>query len=246
MTVLVLGGTGEARALAGALHDRGVDLVSSLAGRVRNPRLPVGPVRIGGFGGVDGLANHLRDSGIDAVVDATHPFAARISANAAAACARANVPLLRLQRPGWADDGSWVWVDGHDAAATAAATGEGIFLSTGRQTLDRFVGPLAGHRVTVRVVEPLDYEVPASWTVVQARGPYTVEGERKLMRDNGIDTLVTKDSGGELTRAKLAAAGELGVRVIVVRRPEAPAGVAAVASVDDAVDWVLRSVAPPI
>ncbi len=99
--------------------------------------------------------------------------------------------------------------------------------------------------MTVRVVDPLDHEVPASWTVVQARGPYTVEGERKLMRDNGIDTLVTKDSGGELTRAKLAAAGELGVRVIVVRRPAAPAGVAAVASVDDAVSWVLRSVAPP-
>lgn len=246
MTVLVLGGTGEARALAVALQDRRVDLVSSLAGRVRNPRLPVGQVRIGGFGGVDGLANYLRDNDIGSVVDATHPFAAGISANAAAACAYANIPLLRLQRPGWTGDGSWVWVDDHDVAATTAATGESIFLSTGRQTLSRFAGPLAGCRVTVRVVDPLDHEVPPSWTVVQARGPYTVEGERKLMQDNGVDALVTKDSGGELTRAKLVAAGELGVRVIVVRRPAAPAGVATVASVDDAVAWVLRSVVPQI
>ena len=246
MTVLVLGGTGEARTLAVALQDRGVDLVSSLAGRVRNPRLPVGPVRIGGFGGVDGLANYLRENSIESIVDATHPFAAGISANAAAVCAHANVPLLRLQRPGWTGDGSWIWVDDHDAAAAAASTGESIFLRTGRQTLGRFAGPLAGRRVTVRVVDPLDHAVPPSWTVVQARGPYTVESERKLMQDNEIDTLVTKDSGGELTRAKLAAADELGVRIIVVRRPAAPPGVATVASVDEAVDWVLRSVAPPI
>lgn len=239
MTVLILGGTGEARALARELQSAGVDFVSSLAGRVRNPALPVGEVRVGGFGGAEGLERYLRDNGIRAVVDATHPFAAGISANAAAACAGAGVPLLRLQRPGWTDPaGAWTWVDGHDDAAAAAATGTRIFLSTGRQTLDRFVGPLREHRVLVRVVDPLADEPPPSWTVVCARGPYTLEGERELLRANGIDTLVTKDSGGDLTRAKLDAAAELGVRVIVVRRPAAPAGVRTVPSADRAAEWV--------
>ncbi|MGV9743768.1 cobalt-precorrin-6A reductase [Rhodococcus zopfii] len=243
MTVLILGGTGEARALAERLQSGGTEFVSSLAGRVRNPRLPVGEVRVGGFGGADGLAKFLRDHRIRAVVDATHPFAAGISANAAAACAATGVPLLRLARPGWhgtAGSGAWTWVDGHDEAATAAATGRRIFLSTGRQTLDRFVGPLAHHATLVRVVEPLDIEIPERWTVLHARGPYTLDGERDLMREHGIDTLVTKDSGGSYTRAKLDAAAELGVRVIVVRRPVAPTGTDTVGSVTAAAEWAQR------
>lgn len=247
MTVLILGGTGEARALAQVLCDNEIDFVSSLAGRVRNPRLPVGAVRIGGFGGIDGLEKYLRDNDVGAVVDATHPFAKGISDNAAVACSAAGVPLLRLQRPGWSDDtGGWIWVDGHDDAAVAAASGAGVFLSTGRQTLDRFVGPLGTHRVVVRIVDPLDGELPSRWTVVQARGPYTLDRERALMQDHEVDTLVTKDSGGDLTRAKLDAAAELGVRVIVVRRPTAPAGVHTVATVDEAAAWVLRPAVPRI
>ncbi|MFZ2526494.1 MAG: cobalt-precorrin-6A reductase [Rhodococcus sp. (in: high G+C Gram-positive bacteria)] len=245
MTVLVLGGTGEARALAEYLSTDGTDFVSSLAGRVSAPRLPVGDVRIGGFGGVEGLVQFLRDSRIHSVVDATHPFAAGISANAAAACEAAGVPLVRLARPGWAGtagSGTWTWVDGHDEAAAVAATGRRVFLSTGRQTLGRFVGPLARHETLVRVVEPLDIEVPQQWTVLQERGPYTLVGERTLMRDNVIDTLVTKDSGGAYTRAKLDAAAELGVRVIVVRRPAAPTGVDTVDSVDAAALWVQQRV----
>ncbi|KSZ60395.1 cobalt-precorrin-6A reductase [Rhodococcus pyridinivorans] len=241
MTVLILGGTGEARALATALDDDAIEFESSLAGRVRNPRLPVGPVRIGGFGGAEGLARYLNERGIRAVVDATHPFAAGISANAAAACAAVNVPLLRLQRPGWHDrHGLWTWADDHHAAAEAAATGRRIFLSTGRQTLDRFVGPLAAHDVLVRVVDPLAIELPPNWSVLLGRGPYDRDDERSLLLDNRIDTLVTKDSGGSLTRGKLDAADELGVRVIVVRRPAAPRGVATVDSVATARDWVLR------
>ncbi|MEE2033395.1 cobalt-precorrin-6A reductase [Rhodococcus chondri] len=247
MSVLFLGGTGEARVLAQRLQDSGIEFESSLAGRVRNPRLPAGAVRIGGFGGVAGLVDHLLSASVRVVVDATHPFAAGISANAAAACEKAGIPLLRLQRPGWTDGtGTWTWVDEHERAATAAVTGASIFLSTGRQTLDRFLGPLAAHRVLVRVVEPLDHEVPHSWTVLLARGPYTVAGERELMRENGIDTLVTKDSGGALTRAKLDAAAELGVRVIVVRRPPGPRGVRTVASVPEAAEWILRSGALPL
>ncbi|ANZ23991.1 cobalt-precorrin-6A reductase [Rhodococcus aetherivorans] len=243
MTVLILGGTGEARALAAGLDTAGVAYVSSLAGRVRNPRLPVGDVRIGGFGGIDGLREYLRGNGIRRVVDATHPFAARISGNAAAACAAAGVPLLRLARPGWTGTGDWTWVDDHDAAAAVAARGASVFLSTGRQTLDRFLGPLARHRVLVRVVEPLDLDVPDSWTVLLARGPYTVDGERALLAGHGVDVLVTKDSGGDLTRAKLDAAAELGVRVVVVRRPPSPAGVPTVATVADAVAWATDSCA---
>lgn len=243
MTVLILGGTGEARALAVAMEDAAIEFESSLAGRVRNPRLPVGPVRIGGFGGADGLARYLGEHGIRAVVDATHPFAAGISANAAAACTAANVPLLRLQRPGWGDENArWTWVDDHDAAARAAATGRRIFLSTGRQTLDRFLGPLVGHEVLVRVVDPPQLDLPTNWTVILGRGPYSRDDERELLLGNRIDTLVTKDSGGSLTRGKLDAADEVGVRVIVVRRPSAPAGVATVASVDDARRWVFSVV----
>lgn len=238
MTVLILGGTGEARALAAALADDGIEFESSLAGRVRNPRLPVGPVRIGGFGGADGLARYLRDRAVCAVVDATHPFAAGISANAARACTAADVPLLRLQRPGWSDHRNrWTWVDDHDAAARAAATGRRIFLSTGRQTLDRFRGPLATHDVLVRVVDPPTVELPPSWSVLLGRGPYSRNDERELLLDNKIDTLVTKDSGGSLTRGKLEAADELGVRVLVVRRPAAPRGVTTVDSVAAAQDW---------
>lgn len=239
MTVLILGGTGEARALAAALRDDGVDVESSLAGRVRNPRLPVGRVRIGGFGGPDGLARYLAENAVVAVVDATHPFAAKISTNAAQACRAAKVPLLRLQRPGWTDDDNrWTWVDDHDAAAHAARAGTRIFLSTGRQTLDRFLLPLAERRVVVRVVDPLEVEVPADWSVLLGRGPYSVDDERKIFCDNRIDTLVTKDSGGALTRGKLEAANELGIDVIVVRRPSPPAGVPMVAAVADAHEWV--------
>jgi len=241
MTVLVLGGTGEARALAQLLCDNEVDVVSSLAGRVRNPRLPVGAVRIGGFGGVAGLHVYLRTHGVDAVVDATHPFAEGISANAAEACRAARIPLVRLQRPGWTDNtGGWIRVACHDEAARVAAGGSGVFLSTGRQTLDRFVEPLGKHRVVARIVDPLDGEFPPGWTVVHARGPYTFDSERTLMREYDVDTLVTKDSGGDLTRAKLDAAADLGVRVIMVNRPVGPPGVRTVATVGDAVAWVLE------
>lgn len=245
MTVLILGGTGEARALAGLLDDYGVRFISSLAGRVSRPRLPVGPVRIGGFGGSEGFQRYLRADGIRAVVDATHPFAAGISANAAVACCRADVPLLRLQRPGWSGEpaaGRWTWVDGHSAAAAAALRHEGtVFLTTGRQTLGRFVEPLRERRVLVRVVEPPGTAVPPGWTVLESRGPYGVEAERALMRDHAVRVLVTKDSGGEMTRAKLDAADELGAVVIVVRRPPAPAGVDTVDSATAAAGWVMRS-----
>ncbi len=230
--ILVLGGTAEARELAAA-----TPVLSSLAGRVSNPQLPEGEVRIGGFGGAEGLAEFLESSQIDAVVDATHPFAATISANAAAACARVGVPLLRLARPGWSglpEAERWHWVDSHEEAAVLAAhLGERTFLSTGRQSLHAFAG--LSH-VVARVVEPAD--VPEGWMLLLDRGPYTLAGELALLREHAIDVLVTKDSGGDYTRAKLDAADKLGVEVVVVRRPAAPEGVESVSSVGEALDWL--------
>jgi len=238
--VLLLGGTAEARDLAAALVEDGVDVVSSLAGRVQRPRLPAGEVRLGGFGGVAGLQEAL--DGYDVVVDATHPFAATISASAAAACTGAGVPLVRLARPSWAalpGASRWRWVSSSQAAAAAAAeVGGPVFLTTGRQSLQRFLPDLGGARVLARVVDPVDWEPPATWTVLLARGPYTPEGERSLMLAHDVRVLVTKDSGGDLTRAKLDAADELGVPVVVVRRPAAPEHVEEVSDVPGARSWL--------
>lgn len=236
--VLVLGGTAEARALAVELDARGVSFLSSLAGRVSRPRLPVGEVRVGGFGGVDGLAEFLCDYAVAAVVDATHPFAATMTLHAAEACERTHTPLVRLARPGWSahpDASSWRWVASHDDARTAAAElGTRPFLTTGRQTLGHYAS-WTDREVLVRVVEPLETAPPERWTVVEDRGPYAVDDEIRLLRSHRVDVLLTKDSGGAYTAAKLTAARALGVPVVVVERPAPPPGLLAVSSVGDVV-----------
>ncbi|MEV1243240.1 cobalt-precorrin-6A reductase [Nonomuraea sp. NPDC049750] len=260
--VLILGGTAEARALAAELADvPSVHVVSSLAGRVTNPRLPVGEVRSGGFGGPDGLATWLAAERIDAVVDATHPFAAQMTASAAEASARTGVPLLVLRRPGWPQGPADTWqrVDSLEAAATRlaeAATArlaiakpveptEGttesagpvrVFLTTGRRSLPVFTG-LAGVWLLARSVDPPEPPVPPHVHVLLDRGPYTVEGELALIREHRLDVLVTKDSGGRLTAAKLVAARELGLPVIMVDRPPLPTGVRLVETVNAAALW---------
>jgi precorrin-6A/cobalt-precorrin-6A reductase len=236
--ILVLGGTAEARELAGALDSAGVPVTSSLAGRVSRPRLPAGAVRIGGFGGPEALARWLSEHGVVAVIDATHPFAERISASAAVACPRAGVPLLRLQRPGWSEGpgDDWHWVADLDAAAAAIPSlGERVLLTTGRQGLAAFAG-VQGAWFLVRCVERPDPPLPAGHRLLLDRGPYTVEGELALIEEHRIDLVVSKDSGGAHTEAKLEAARRRGLPVIVVQRPPRPT-VATVSTIADALAW---------
>ena len=236
--ILLLGGTGEARALAAALVADGVPVVSSLAGRVADPVLPAGEVRVGGFGGVEGLQAWLRTHAPDAVVDVTHPFAAAITANAAAACAATGTRLLRLQRPGWTarpgDD--WTWVGSLAEAAAAVRDRAVVLLTTGRQGVGAFAG--VPGRVLVRAVDPPTEPLPAGATVLLARGPFTPTEERALMREHGVDVVVSKDSGGHMTEAKLTAARELGIPVVLVSRPPLPAGVDVVDDVAAALAWL--------
>ncbi|MEU0040814.1 MULTISPECIES: cobalt-precorrin-6A reductase [unclassified Streptomyces] len=232
--VLVLGGTTEARRLAAELAGRpGVRVTTSLAGRVSRPGALEGDVRVGGFGGADGLARWLREQRVDAVVDATHPFATRITENAARAAAATGVPAVVLRRPGWrpGPDDRWHFAASlAEAAALLPPLGRRVFLTTGRLGLAAFA-PLTGLHFLVRSVEAPEPPLPPHAEVLLARGPFTVDDERTLLRAHRIDVLVTKDSGGEATAAKLTAARALGLPVVVVRRPPLPDGVAAVPDV---------------
>jgi precorrin-6A/cobalt-precorrin-6A reductase len=235
--ILLLGGTAEARALATRLHPD-VQVVSSLAGRVPDPALPVGEVRIGGFGGVEGLQRWLADSPVDAVVDATHPFAATITANAAKACRELGLPHLVLARPAWPHGTSIVV--GSDTVAAKVVAGNGysrVFLTTGRSGVSAFTRLDAWF--LIRAVTPPDADVmPLRHQLLLSRGPYRYDDELNLLREHRIDALVTKNSGGDMTRGKLDAAEALGVPVVMVGRPALPDGVRAVSTVAEAEAWV--------
>ena len=236
--ILILGGTAEAQALAAALHADGLAITSSLAGRVANPRLPAGEVRVGGFGGPDGLARWLTEHEVAAIVDASHPFAERISESAAQSARTAAVPLLRLARPGWREGPGdrWHWVaDLPAAAAAVAGLGERVLLTTGRQGLAAFAA-VESAWFLVRCVDPPQPPLPLRHELLLDRGPYTLEGELALIERHAIDLVVTKDSGGAHTRAKLDAARARGLPVIVVRRPARP-DVPFVETVAGAVRW---------
>jgi precorrin-6A/cobalt-precorrin-6A reductase len=232
--VLILGGTTEARRLATELAARpGVRVTTSLAGRVTRPGALDGEVRVGGFGGAEGLADWLRAHHVDALVDATHPFAESITANAAHAARATGIPTIVLRRPSWrpAPGDRWHDVTSLPAAAEALPRlGTRVFLTTGRLGLAAFAHLTDLHFV-VRSVEPPEPPLPPHTELVLARGPFTLADEAELLRAHRIEVLVTKDSGGDATAAKLTAARDLGLPVVVVRRPELPQGVTAVPDV---------------
>lgn len=225
-TILVLGGTGEARAIAAALEQMpAVRVISTLAGAIADPRLPVGEVRVGGFGGPEGLAAYIEAEHVDAVVDATHPFAERMSWSAFAACTASSTRLVRLERPRFHRDPAVDWREVAslpDAAALLPRAGRRVFLTTGRQGLAAFA-PVADAFFLIRCVDPPDPALlPPDRTVLLDRGPFRVAGELELIDRHALDILITKDSGGEMTHAKLEAARERGLPVIVVARPSRP------------------------
>lgn len=244
MKVLLLAGTTEARQLSHELDARpGTEVVVSLAGLTSSTADHGGTVRTGGFGGVDGLARQLVDERFDVVVDATHPFAATMQRNAAAACAQCRIPRLRLARPPWLPTAADRWTDVVDLEAAARAVQESgasrVLLTTGRLELEPFAD-LDEVSFVVRSIEPPADPPLASVEVVQARGPFTLADELALMTSRDIELLVTKNAGGD--DAKLGAARQLGVPVVVVRRPPAVPGPCA-QTVDEAMIW-LKSMLP--
>ncbi|MGA8249653.1 MAG: cobalt-precorrin-6A reductase [Mycobacterium sp.] len=237
MRVLLLGGTAEARQLAARLHPH-VDIISSLAGRVPDPALPVGPVRIGGFGGTDGLRRWLQDERIDAVVDATHPFAATMTAHAAQVCRELTMPHLVLARPPWDPGGAIVVTSDVGAAETVAGQHfSRVFLTTGRSGVKAFAASDAWFLIRA-VTEPDSASLPRHHQLVLSRGPYRYDDEFALLSRHRIEALVTKNSGGDMTKAKLDAAAALDIPVVMVARPRLRDGVTAVGTVQEAADWV--------
>jgi precorrin-6A/cobalt-precorrin-6A reductase len=234
---LILGGTTEAAWLAEACAAvPELEIITSLAGRTRAPIAPPGVIRIGGFGGADGLERYLREQAIDRLVDATHPFALQIGRNAEQACRMAGVPRLRLLRPPWQrqQGDRWIEVDSLAEAARRLPQPGRVFLSVGRSDLGAFAG--LQQWFLVRTIEPVEpCLVNARW--LADRGPFRLEEELALLCEHAIDVVVTKASGGEATYPKLAAARQLGLPVIMVRRPPPPSG-PLVDSVAAALDWL--------
>jgi precorrin-6A/cobalt-precorrin-6A reductase len=225
MRALILGGTGDANQLADACARGGIDAIYSYAGRTRIPLPHALPTRIGGFGGADGLADFLKAEKITHVIDATHPFAVEMSRHAATACTATKIPLIALERAPWSrvSDDNWIEVADIDAAV-AALPGKAsrVFLAIGRQ----HIGPFAAkpqHTYTLRFVDALDGELPLqNAEVIVSRGPFTLDSELDLMRSRNIEWIVARNSGGTGARAKIDAARELRLPVIMIARPELP------------------------
>jgi precorrin-6A/cobalt-precorrin-6A reductase len=243
--LLILGGTTEATALARAVADRGVRATISFAGRVERPADQPIPRRSGGFGGVAGLAAHLRDTGVTHVIDATHPFAAQMSASAVAACEQARVPLIALTRPPWHPQPGDRWHIVPDVAAAVTALAgppRRVLLAIGRMHLEDFaVNPQ--HFYLLRLVDPpVDMPRLPDHYVIVARGPFTETGDRALLEAHGIDLVVSKNAGGTGARAKIDAARSLGLPVLMIDRPALPRR-AETTRVSEILDW-LHSTTP--
>jgi len=245
--VLILGGTQEAAELARALAgEPEVETISSLAGRTRRPAEIPGTVRRGGFGGAGGLEAYLREEGIGVVVDATHPYAEAISAHAAAACEGAAVPRLALHRAPWARQAGDRWIAAADAAAAARALpglGKRVLLTIGSRGLEPFLR-VPGLRYVIRAIEAPEPALGAERvTLLLARGPFDIEGERRLLESHAIDALVSKNAGGRAAYPKIAAARTLGIPVVMIARPPPPPG-ERVDSVAAALAWIAEHLPP--
>ncbi len=243
MRVLLLGGTTEATALADMLHKAGVNAIFSYAGRTLNPLAQSVPTRKGGFGGVEGLTQFLRGENITHLVDATHPFAAGMSHNAANAAIGVGTPLLRLERPAWvpADEDNWTMVPDMEGLPAALPDAPArVFLAIGKQRLDLFAAK-PQHHYLLRLVDAPEGDLPLpDAEVVVARPPFTVEAETALMADHRITHLVCKNGGGTGSVAKLAAARTLGIPVIMAQRPGLPAA-KTVTTAAEAMAWLGHS-----
>lgn len=239
MNILILGGTTEASALARALADRPWTSTLSLAGRTRDPAPQPIPCRIGGFGGVPGLVEHLRTYCIDALIDATHPFAAQMTYNAAAAAAETGTPLLAIYRPAWTRPDTAIWHEVDTMQEAADALGpvpRRVLLTIGQKDLAPFVAA-PHHHYVVRSIDPPSAPPPGA-LVLTARGPYDEPAERALLEQHRIEVMVTKNAGGTATVAKLAAAATLGIPVVIVARPSLPDGMATVPTAAAALAWL--------
>ena len=239
--ILILGGTTEARLLGERLAQRaGLAVTLSLAGRTAAPASQGVPVRRGGFGGAAGLADYLRRECIDALIDATHPYATKISANAAAAAREAAVPLVALRRRPWIAQNGDHWIEVADVAAAVVAIGQNprrVFVALGRNELQPFIAA-PQHHYLIRSVDPVDPPLPLPHvSYVTARGPFSEADDRALMTAHKIEVVIAKNSGGHAAYGKIAAARALGIDVILVRRPPEPEA-PAVETIDDAIAWL--------
>jgi precorrin-6A/cobalt-precorrin-6A reductase len=220
MKILILGGTAEARELANRLVAKGHEVMSSLAGRTSDPKLPEGNIRMGKFGGIPGLAAYMRAVGTERLVDATHPYAGLISINAVAAAKVTGIPLVRFMRPAWQqrEGDDWLTLQTVTEAAAALPANADVLLTTGHMGLELFL-ERDDCQFVVRLIEPPTFELPRHASLLLSRPPYDLPGELQLMEREGITHLVTKNSGGGQTAAKLEAARRLGVKVIMIARP---------------------------
>jgi precorrin-6A/cobalt-precorrin-6A reductase len=236
---LILGGTADASLLAAEIARAGIDAVYSYGGRTRAPAGQPLPTRIGGFGGVGGLADYIRREEITHVIDSTHPFAAEMSRNAVAACAETGTPLIALERAPWTKAPGDNWIEIPDVNAAVAALPEAaanVFLAIGRQHIAPFA-TRPQHAYTLRFVDPPDAPLPFAADVIVSRGPFTLEGELEMMRKRSITRIVARNSGGDGARAKIDAARVLGLPVIMIARPQLPERLR-VESVAEIMQWL--------
>ena len=246
-SILILGGTAEARKLAERLAgDTRFITTLSLAGRTRTPAEQPVPVRVGGFGGAEGLAAYIRENGVTILIDATHPYAAQISRNAAEAARLTNIPLIALRRPAWTRDAGDRWIEVDSITGAVGALGETprkVFLTLGRQELLPFE-TAPQHHYLIRSVDPVEPPLDVLHAIyLTSRGPFAEADEALLLAEHGIEMIVAKNSGGPSSYGKIAAARKLGIEVIMVRRPVLP-DVPSVETIEDMLAWLDHALAP--